>query len=124
VLFLPIAGRQVISGQIYVWLETEDMENILTLNEMISELSGLKPVLTERFGITKIAVFGSYVNGNPTEDSDIDILIMEMTRKNGFTIASAARFLSEHFQKKVDLGLYDSLRLFIKQQIKDKIIYV
>jgi len=100
------------------------MADKLTLNKIIAELSMLKPILAERFGITGIAIFGSYANGIPTENSDLDILILEMKRKNGFTIASAGRFLSEHFQKKVDLGLYDSLRLFIKQQIKDNIIHV
>ena len=94
------------------------------MNTMILRLRGLKGELNTQFGITKIALFGSYATGNETEESDIDILILEMDRKNGFTIARAKRFLSDYLHRDVDLGLYDSLRPFIKSRIKDEIIYV
>ncbi len=93
-------------------------------NDILVELRNISSELEVKFGIKKIALFGSYARGEATEDSDIDILVLEMARKNGFIIASAKRYLSEYLDASVDLGLYDSLRPFIKRRILEDIIYV
>ena len=93
-------------------------------NQILKDLQSLEGVLKTNYGITKLALFGSYATNTATVDSDIDILIMHMEKKNGFTIARAQRFLSEYFHKDVDLGLYDSIRPFIKTRIENEIIYV
>jgi predicted nucleotidyltransferase len=50
----------------------EEVENILS--EIVEKLkSEYKPL--------KIILFGSYAYGNPTEDSDIDLLILKDTTK-------------------------------------------
>ena len=84
------------------------------LKEGIKTLSYLKQVNTERFLILpykiKIAVndflnelktkpliviiFGSYAKGNYTEDSDIDILLIYQTIKDGTPIENVARRIS------------------------------
>ena len=84
----------------------------------------LKPILEREFGITKLALFGSYVKGEATQKSDIDIAIVQMKRKNGFLIAKAKRFLSEQLQTEVDIGLLDSIRPFIRKKIEKDLIYV
>lgn len=94
------------------------------MNDILEELKKVQPVLKNRYGINRIALFGSYALNMANEQSDIDILIINMDKKNGFTIAKAKRFLSEYFQREVDLGLYDSLRPFIKKQIEKEIVYV
>ena len=38
-------------------------------------------ILTEKYKPEKIILFGSYAYGNPTEDSDIDLLIIKETDK-------------------------------------------
>jgi len=38
-------------------------------------------ILTEKYKPEKIIFFGSYAYGNPTEDSDIDLLIIKETDK-------------------------------------------
>lgn len=91
---------------------------------LINKIESTKEVLRERFGITKIAVFGSYARGEEREDSDIDIVILEMKQKNGLTIAKAKKYLSEELHMNVDLGLFDSLRLFVKKRIEKELVYV
>ena len=91
---------------------------------IINTLKQLKPELQERFGVTKLALFGSYARDEATEDSDIDIVIIEMTRKNGFLIAKAKSFISDKLQKKVDIGLYSAINPYVKKCIDQDMIYV
>jgi predicted nucleotidyltransferase len=46
-----------------------------TLSEIKQMLQSQKPYLAERYGVTEIGVFGSYVRGEQRPDSDLDILI-------------------------------------------------
>lgn len=69
--------------------------------------------------IKSAAIFGSYVNGTPTEGSDIDVL-MEFTDDahiGFFEYARLQRALSETLGIKVDLVTPEALSKFIKQQV-------
>jgi len=92
--------------------------------EIIDRLKALKPGLQKLFGITELAIFGSYARGEDKSTSDIDIVILKMERKNGLVIARAKRYLSEQLGKEVDIGLYDSLRPFIRRRVERELIHV
>jgi predicted nucleotidyltransferase len=92
--------------------------------EILEKLRALKKDLKNLYGIEKIAVFGSVARGEYTSNSDVDIVILQMRKKNGFTIAKARKFLTEKLNRKVDLGLYDSMNPFIKKIIKRELIDV
>lgn len=94
------------------------------MNNVILQLKELKGELNSKYGITRIALFGSYATGSETPQSDIDILIIKMNKKNGFTIARAKRFLSQALQIEVDLGLLDAIRPYLKEKIEKEMIYV
>ena len=91
---------------------------------IFNQIKETKQTLNEQYGITKIAVFGSYARDEENENSDIDIVILEMKRKNGFLIAKAKLFLSETLNKEVDIGLLDSIRPFIRKRIEKDLMYV
>jgi hypothetical protein len=42
---------------------------------IITKLKTVKPLLTQKYGVTELALFGSYSRDEQTENSDIDILI-------------------------------------------------
>jgi len=92
--------------------------------EIIDRLKALKPGLQELFGITELAIFGSYARGEDKSTSDIDIVILKMERKNGLVISRAKRYLSERLGKEVDIGLYDSLRPFVRRRVEKELIHV
>ena len=92
--------------------------------ELLEKLKALKKELRELYGIEEIAVFGSVARREDTPESDIDIVILKMRKKNGFTIAKARRFLTEKLNRKVDLGLYDSMNPFIRKIIEKDMINV
>ncbi|WP_281950349.1 nucleotidyltransferase family protein [Nitrosophilus kaiyonis] len=91
---------------------------------LLEKLKEAKNILKEEFGIEKIAIFGSFARNEEKENSDIDIVILKMKRKNGFLIAKAKRFLNEYLNTNVDIGLYDSMHPYIKKEIKKDMIYV
>lgn len=51
---------------------SEDIKN--TLQEIAS-------FIKQKFGAEKVILFGSYAYGNPTQDSDIDLLVIMETRE-------------------------------------------
>lgn len=54
-----------------------------TLKEIKEILENQKPFLTEKYGVKKIGIFGSYVKEEQKDESDLDILV-EFGRSVGF----------------------------------------
>lgn len=93
-------------------------------NIILTKLAQTKETLSDQFGITKIAVFGSYAKGEEREDSDVDIVILEAKQRTIQNRLNAKKMLEEKLQKKVDIGYFDSMKTFIKNRIQKDFIYV
>ena len=66
--------------------------------QVIETLRAAKPVLAERFGVTRLALFGSTVRGDARPDSDVDIVV-------GFDgPATSARYFGVQFYLEDELG--------------------
>jgi len=91
---------------------------------VVEQLKVLSKELDTQFGIQGIALFGSYARSEEGPDSDIDIAIISMQRKNGLLIAKAQRYLSERLNANVDIGILDAMHPFIQDAIKQDMIYV
>ena len=96
----------------------------MTTNELIIHLKHVKSELKSRFGIEEIALFGSYARGEATEQSDVDIAILKMQKKDILKRLEAKAFLEAQLNKKIDMGYLDSMQTFIKNRIKKDLIYV
>jgi len=93
-----------------------------TKNQIVTFLKQNKQQLKDKYKVNKIALFGSFARDEATEDSDIDILVdMTASFDNFFDLKY---FLENEFKTKVDLGKEKNLRLLVKEQIKNEIIYV
>ena len=57
----------------------------------------------DEYGVIKIGLFGSYVNGEENEDSDIDILIDLKLENIYHNYCNTKYFLEDLFQKEIDL---------------------
>ena len=86
----------------------------MTKDELISTLASVKEELQQRFGIEKIALFGSYARDEATDNSDVDIVILEIKEKNFLNRLNAIDFLENKLNQKVDMGYFDSMKTFIK----------
>ena len=92
--------------------------------EIYEKLKELKPILKNKFGIEKFAIFGSQSRNDFTKKSDIDIVIFKMYPKNYKNFINAKYFLEKHLNKKVDIGFYNSMSLFIRKNIEKDLLYV
>lgn len=96
----------------------------MTREEILAFLKSHKQELHDRFGVTKIGLFGSYARGEAREDSDIDLAI-ELEGERPFRKFFALEFfLKENLHTKIDLGIESSLKQIARKQIDGEILYV
>ena len=60
-----------------------------SIEEIVEYLKKNKRLLYERFGVTKVGIFGSFVRGEQVVLSDIDMIVdIEKARKNIHSLCS------------------------------------
>ena len=91
--------------------------------DILNLLREYKKELQTNFGIQEIALFGSYARDEQHKDSDIDLVIIKIDKKDYFNRIQAKYFLEEKLKKKVDIGYLDSIRNFLKKRIEKELIY-
>ena len=98
---------------------------IATIDEILAYLRARKRFLYERYGVTRMGIFGSFVQGGQTITSDIDMVIeLEESRKDIHSFLQLKRYLEKELSRKVDMGFEHSLKSVLREKIKEKIIYV
>jgi len=98
---------------------------VTSLQEIVAYLRANKALLYDRFGVTRLGVFGSFVDNEQTASSDIDMVVeFEKGRKNIHSFLQLKRFLERELARKVDLGLEHTLKPIVRESIKEKIAYV
>lgn len=80
----------------------------------------------EKYHVQKLGIFGSFVRGEETDTSDVDILVefAPNTRFGLFTFCQLENELSVLLQRKVDLVMKDGLKSRIGEQILREVIYL
>jgi predicted nucleotidyltransferase len=87
-------------------------------NDILFFLRQHAEMLNKSFGVTRIGIFGSFVKGEQTASSDIDIVVeMEQSRKNIHSFLKLRRFMEKEIERKVDLGFEHCLKPSIKEKI-------
>ena len=77
------------------------------------------------FGIKRIGVFGSFISGEQTEKSDVDLLIeFEKTKKTFQNFMGTANFAESILERNVDILTPESLSPYIAPYIERNIEYV
>ena len=94
------------------------------IDKIILKLKELKSEIEDRYNVTEIGVFGSFVRDEQTPESDIDILIDYKDGTSIFTLGGLQYMLSELFNAKVDLVMKKTLKKQIGKQILSEVIYV
>jgi len=94
----------------------------LNKDQILNFLRENKNTLEKEFGVTKIALFGSYARGEADINSDIDFLI-EVRKKDFRKRFYLKEFLEKNFNRNVDVGYFDSLKKFIRKKVEEELIY-
>lgn len=97
----------------------------LRLKDIINKLQNEKSYLNNMFGVTRIGIFGSFVQDRQTISSDIDMVVeFEKSRKNIHSFLQLKRYMEKELGRRIDLGFEHSLKPIVRDRIKGKIIYV
>jgi predicted nucleotidyltransferase len=97
-----------------------------TLTEIKQILQAQKPYLAERYGVTEIGVFGSYVRDEQRPDSDVDILI-ELERPPRIDLIDLVNleyYLSDLLGVKVDVAIKENLKKRIGKRILNEVVHI
>jgi predicted nucleotidyltransferase len=96
------------------------MEN---LNSIIDILKIHKSELVDKYGLSQLAIFGSYARRQQRENSDVDILV-EFNRPIGLEFIDLAEELEQILQIKVDLVSKKGIKKKYFKSIETELAYV
>lgn len=97
---------------------------MLILQDCIQKLSDFKRLFAQKYGITRLGIFGSVARNEHTENSDIDIVV-EVKKPTLQLMYELNEDLKQLFNCEVDLVRFrDSLRPLLKSNIQRDVIYV
>ena len=95
-----------------------------TFDEIKKQLQEHKQDLKNEYGVRNLGIFGSYVRGEQTDQSDVDILV-DLEKPIGLLgLARLNRNISELLGVKVDLTTRNALKPHIGQRILQEVQYV
>jgi len=93
-----------------------------TTKEIEERIKDFKPFLTEKFKVKEIGIFGSYVRGEASEESDVDILV-EFYEPIGWEFFDLKETLEEILGKKVDIVTMKALKPQLRNKFLNEVVY-
>ena len=97
---------------------------VYTTDQLIQFLKDHKGYFENEFKVKKIGLFGSYARNEPTEASDIDIVV-ELEKPDLFYLIGIKQVVEEAFARRVDVVRFrDSMNSVLKKRIERDAIYV
>ncbi|SHF07576.1 hypothetical protein SAMN05444392_10769 [Seinonella peptonophila] len=95
----------------------------MLVNNLNDSLKKMKLFLRDSYGVKKIGYFGSYVRGEQTEKSDIDLLV-EFSKPIGLRFVELKEHLERELGKNVDLVTTKALKPQLREAILNEVIYL
>jgi predicted nucleotidyltransferase len=107
------------------------MSKKLARQDILERLKGELPYLQEKYGVKRIALYGSFARSEQAEKSDVDLLV-ELARPLGFEFVDLADYLEKVLGRKVDLATFstfqhskqDPRRRHIAFKVEKDLVYV
>lgn len=96
--------------------------NKLDQKAILCYLRNQRDFLESQYGVTKIALFGSFARNEARADSDVDLLI-ECKLRSFSNRNSLRQHLEKEFGRKVDVTYFGSVRSFYRRYIDKDLIY-
>ncbi|MBE9221586.1 nucleotidyltransferase family protein [Cyanobacterium stanieri LEGE 03274] len=96
------------------------------LGHLKKKIQQIKAKLETEYQIDELGLFGSYVRGEETKKSDIDLLIsFKPSARFGLVkYCKLQNIFSDRLGKKVDLVMKKGLKPYIGEQILKEVIYL
>ena len=93
------------------------------LGEVVARVRAHADELEERFGVTRIDVFGSFARGEQTPESDID-LIVEVAEPTLETVFGSERRLEEILGRKTQAGSLRAINPRVRRNVEEDLVRV
>jgi uncharacterized protein len=93
-----------------------------TRTEIEQTLRDALPLLTSRFHVKRLGLFGSYVRGEQTDASDVDILV-EFSAPIGWEIVDVKEHLGRALGIRVDLVTVPALKPQYRERVLSEVVY-
>lgn len=94
------------------------------LEEIKLTLQRIMPEIKERYKVKYLGVFGSYVRGEASQTSDLDLLVEFEQAPTLYEFIRMERYLSDQVGIKVDLVTKKTLRPYIGKRILAEVVAV
>ena len=92
-------------------------------DEVLALLRAHKPVLMERFGVTALALFGSFARDQASDGSDVDILVRFTGPATSRSYFGVQFYIEDLLGRRVDLvtdkALRPQFRPYVEQEALD-----
>ena len=93
-------------------------------DEVLNVLRAHKPILSQRFGVRELALFGSVVRNQVTRDSDIDILVRFDGPATSKAYFGTQFYLEDLLGHPVDLVTNKALRAELRPYIEREAVNI
>ena len=93
-------------------------------DEVLKVLRTHKATLFDRFGVTELALYGSFARDQATDDSDVDVLVRFGAPPDWQGYFGAQGYLEELLGRPVDLATSQDLRAEIRPYVEREVIDV
>lgn len=101
-----------------------ELASVRTHEEIQSELVEMKPSLAERYHVSTLGIFGSYVRVEQTNESDLDILVEFDEPVSLLDLVRLENEITDELGVEVDLVTKESLKPRIRARVSDDVVYV
>lgn len=96
----------------------------MTRDEVLGVLRAHKATLGQRFGVTELALFGSFARDQAAGDSDVDVLVRFGVPPDWERYFGAQAYLEDQLGRPVDLATRQDLRMEIRPYVEREVINV
>lgn len=93
-------------------------------DDVLAQLAKSKPVLSAKFGVTRLALFGSTARNAARSDSDVDVLVDFEGAANSARYFGVQFYLEDLLGCPVDLVTEKALRKELRPYIEKEAVYV
>ncbi len=92
--------------------------------EVLDILRTHKPTLAERFGVTELALFGSFARDQATDGSDVDILVRYDGPATSRSYFGVQFYIEDLLGRRVDLVTHKALRSEFRPYVEREAVNV
>jgi uncharacterized protein len=96
----------------------------MNTEELLARLRKLKPIAVSRYKAKTIGLFGSFVRGQQSDGSDIDVLVDFEEGADLFDLMGLSLYLEEALQRKVDVVPKRALRAELRESVLLEVVSV